>query len=164
MLITPLFWVRPISTFYPMMKSWCDLPHLFTLDFLVPPNPPRLMTILTYIVPFGQFKRSKLLYELIWKLSIPYSGALVRSTMMSFVEWLPPRTNILKTLGPAQRLGETSTFFFSSTLSSSFSESYAYIKENAFSKHGGGVLVFHGCIYVWCGCVIICVFRFILHF
>ena len=102
-LIAPPSWTGLISTFDSVPKSWHDLPYLFhqlTLRLLVHPNHPSFMTILTCILPLGPFKRSKLLYELIQKLSVSHFGALFRSGMMTSVRWLPPRTNISKTLGP----------------------------------------------------------------
>jgi len=58
---------QQISTFCPLMKSWRDLHHLLhllTLGLLAHPNHPPLMIILTCMLPFSQFKRSKLLNDL----------------------------------------------------------------------------------------------------
>jgi len=43
------------------------------------------------MLSFDQFKSSKLLYELMWKLSMPYSRALFRRAMMSSMGDCLPR-------------------------------------------------------------------------
>jgi len=55
----------PFARWWRVGATYPTSSALLTLGLLVPLNHPHLMTILTCILPLGQFKRSKLLYELI---------------------------------------------------------------------------------------------------
>jgi len=66
---------------------------------LVPVSLPPPRTTLISRPPFNLSKRNKSPYGLISNLSMLSSVILFRSSVMSSVVWLIPKTNIFKTLG-----------------------------------------------------------------
>lgn len=116
------------------------------LVLLLIPLPPIIMKRLK--PPLGPLRRSKPPYESMFNMRIPLFLTLFRSDLMSFMGWLPPKTNFFRTLGHVVRLGEIdislkaiphillllllSKWFL---ILPSFLYNHACIEDNVLSKH-----------------------------
>ena len=126
------------------------------------------MITMRFMQHLGLFRRSKAPYKHMFKLRMLPFMTLFNSGMMSFMGWLPCKTNIFRTLGQSWDLRDIDISLkakpppsFSSSLMMllgtphSLSYLYASIVDNALPKHRGVELNDSvWCLISWvCGCV-----------